>query len=112
MPKAERDTRFRPITPGLNLILLAVSVVVHWSYVESLLAVTAVLLMYAVACSSQGEPGRICHSSSTTIYFLVLTGIMVVTGNYVFNRLRFREFALRLRVGSRTRRPWRRATRS
>ena len=31
--------RFPPITPGLNLILLAVSAVVHWSMLETLLAV-------------------------------------------------------------------------
>ncbi len=75
---------------GLNLILLAVSVVVHWSLWESLLAVAGILLMY-------------CTTSLFTIdefpfwndfYFLSLTGVIVVTGNYFFNRLRFREFSL------------------
>ena len=31
----------------------------------------------------------------TNFYFLVLTGIIVLCGNYLFNRLRFREFVLR-----------------
>jgi signal transduction histidine kinase len=76
---------------GLNLILLAVSVVVRWSLLESLLAVFGVLLMYTVACLlSGGQTAAVFNDC----YFLVLTGVIVVTGNYFFNRLRFREFLL------------------
>src|SRR6185436_9179758 len=32
------------------------------------------------------------------IYFLALTGIIVLSGNYLFNRLRFREFVLRFEL--------------
>jgi signal transduction histidine kinase len=90
----EKDGPESPYYAGLNLILLAVSVVVHWSIRESLLAAGGVLLMYLAACFLQGSPehfGIIFNNC----YFLVLTGIIVVTGNYFFNRLRFREFALR-----------------
>ena len=76
---------------GLNLILLAISVVVRWSVLESLLAVLLVFLMYTVACVlSGGETAAVFNDC----YFLVLTGVIVVTGNYFFNRLRFREFSL------------------
>lgn len=83
-----------PYYAGLNLILLAVSVVVHWSTGESLLAVAGILLMYFLACVLKGtrEQGGIIFNN---LYFIVLTGIIVVTGNHFFNRLRFREFALR-----------------
>lgn len=86
-----------PYYAGLNLVLLAVSVVVHWSVVESLVAVGAVNLMYFVACvfrMTQEQLPIIVNN----FYFLALTGIIVVTGNYFFNRLRFREFALRFEL--------------
>jgi signal transduction histidine kinase len=76
---------------GLNLILLAISVVVHWDEWESLLAVAGVLLMYFVASAlTKGQRSAIFND----FYFLSLTGVIVVTGNYFFNRLRLREFTL------------------
>ena len=48
---------------------------------------------------------------ANNFYFLVLTGITVVTGNYFFNRLRFSEFCLRFEPLE-TGRPSRRTTRS
>ena len=86
-----------PYYAGLNLILLAVSVVVHWSVGEAILAVIGVLLMYSVACilKSSSEHLPIIFNN---FYFLILTGIIVVTGNYFFNRLRFREFSLRFEL--------------
>jgi signal transduction histidine kinase len=80
---------------GLNLILLAVSAVVHWSLIESLLAVAGVMAMYLVACliAATAQAGVF-----NDLYFLTLTGVIVVTGNYFFNRLRFREFSLRFEL--------------
>ncbi len=86
-----------PVSPyyaGLNLILLAVSVVVHWSVRESVVAVGGVLLMYSAACLLKGTKEQL-PLIFNNFYFLVLTGIIVITGNHFFNRLRFREFALR-----------------
>jgi signal transduction histidine kinase len=82
-----------PYYAGLNLILLAVSVVVHWSTLESLVAVGATLLMYFGACVLNGTAGH-ADIIFNNLYFLALTGIIVVTGNHFFNRLRFREFTL------------------
>src|SRR6266581_2774140 len=86
-----------PVSPyyaGLNLILLAVSVVVHWSVRESVVAVGGVLLMYSAACLLKGTKEQL-PLIFNNFYSLVLTGIIVITGNHFFNRLRFREFALR-----------------
>jgi signal transduction histidine kinase len=78
-----------PYYAGLNLIVLAVSVVLRWDLLESLAAACGVLLMYAAVCLVL--PGK--HSIIfNNFYFLVETAIIVVTGNYFFNRLRFREF--------------------
>jgi len=86
-----------PYYAGLNLILLAVSVVVHWTTKESVAAVAAVLFMYFVTCwadLTEGNPERL-RLIVNNFYFLILTGIIVVVGNYFFNRLRQQEFVLR-----------------
>jgi signal transduction histidine kinase len=84
-----------PYYAALNLILLAVSAVGHWSIAESLFATGAVMCLYFATylASPAGtmKPGIFY----THNYFIALTGIIVVCGNYLFNRLRFREFALR-----------------
>jgi two-component system sensor histidine kinase PhcS len=82
---------------GLNLILLAISIVVRWNVRESLLAVAGVLLIYSLAVLPYA--GRADASTLfNNYYFLILTGIIVVTGNYFFNQLRFREFATRYQL--------------
>jgi two-component system, sensor histidine kinase PhcS len=83
-----------PYYAGLNLILLAASVVVHWNIRESLLSVGGVMVMYFAACYRQTTSEHLSDLVNN-YYFLVLTGIIVVTGNQIFNRLRFREFCLR-----------------
>ena len=83
-----------PYYAGLNLILLAVSMVVRWNTLESVLAVAAVIVMYLAACLGQEGVLKNWSIFANNVYFLALTGIIVVTGNFFFNRLRFREFSL------------------
>jgi signal transduction histidine kinase len=83
-----------PYYAGLNLILLAVSVVVRWNTTESLLAVGGVQLMYLTACLLKGTREEL-PIIFNNYYFLVLTGVIVVVGNYYFTRLHLREFTLR-----------------
>lgn len=87
-----------PYYAGLNLVLIAVSWVAQVDFVESLTATLLTLLMYAVACLAHTE-GTVSDYFSN-LYFIVLTGIIVVTGNYFLNKLRFREFALRTELDS------------
>lgn len=86
-----------PYYAAFNLILLAVSAIGRWSIGESLFAVGSVVSLYLVvtipllgqvAADMQGV-------FEINIYFLALTGIIVIAGNYLFNRLRYREFVLR-----------------
>ena len=86
-----------PYYAGLILILLAVNAIVHWSTGESLLAIGMLFLAYLIACI----PWNVARDSGiffNNIYFLVLTGIIVVTGNYLYNQLHFREFILRFEL--------------
>jgi signal transduction histidine kinase len=78
---------------GLNLVLLVIGFVLYWTLVESLVAVSAVLLMYVAACLLHETISYTAFS--THLYFLMVTGIIVVTGSHVHSRWRFREFALR-----------------
>jgi signal transduction histidine kinase len=86
-----------PYYAGLNLILLAVSAVVHWSTRESILAVFGIVLMYGLACAGKHHTWTPANVSMflNNVYFITVTGVIVVVGNHVFNRLRFREFTLR-----------------
>ena len=82
---------------GLILILLAVNAVVHWSTGESLLATALLLLLYLLACLPWNI-GKTSGMFFNNMYFLVLTGIIVVIGNYIYNNLHFREFVLRFEL--------------
>ena len=86
-----------PVSPyyaGLNLILLAVSVVVRWNVRESFVAVVGVHLMYLYACVLKGTREQL-PIIFNNYYFLALTGVIVIVGNHYFTKLRAREFALR-----------------
>jgi signal transduction histidine kinase len=85
-----------PYYAGLNLVLLVVGFILHWTFAESFVAVTLVITMYVGACLLHGEVDL--RSLENNLYFLVLTGVIVVTGSYVHSRARFREFALRFEL--------------
>ncbi|MEP6663708.1 MAG: ATP-binding protein, partial [Verrucomicrobiota bacterium] len=87
-----------PYYAGLNLILLSISVIVHWTILESLFSVCAVLLMYLTACFLGKGAFSNFGVFFNNVYFLILTGIIIITGNYFFNRLRFSEFVLRFEL--------------
>jgi two-component system sensor histidine kinase PhcS len=83
---------------ALNLILLAVSVVVRWDIWESTFCVATIILMYLAACGFhwlKPTPGEFFNNLANNLYFLALTGIIVIVGNHFFYRLRLSEFTLR-----------------
>src|SRR5215469_11716882 len=94
-----RTDAVSPYYAGLNLIMLAVSAVGHWSVAETLAAVGSVIVMYFCAYYAKGYGhGANFSIFFNNVYFLVLSGVIVVSGNFVFNRLRFREFELRFEL--------------
>jgi signal transduction histidine kinase len=83
---------------GLNLVILAACSVIQATLWESLISVFIILSLYLAAgiwsnaaIISQSDFGVMFNNA----YFLVLTAIIVVTGNYFYNGLRLREFMLR-----------------
>jgi signal transduction histidine kinase len=91
------DGTSSPYYAGLNLILLAVSAVGHWSFRDTMISVSSVILMY-FAASYANATSFDFRNFFNNLYFLVLTGIIVVTGNYLYNRLLFREFEVRFEL--------------
>jgi len=90
-----------PYYAGLNLVLLAVSAVGHWSMMETYFAVGSVLLLYLLHIGAHAVTSREPVNTGilfNNVYFIVLTGVIVISGNYIFNRLRRREFALRFEL--------------
>jgi two-component system sensor histidine kinase PhcS len=85
-----------PYYAGLNLVLLVLAFVLHWTFWESFTAAILVALLYVTASLAHSEISRVTLSSFVNnLYFLLLTGIIVVTGSYFHSLSRFREFALR-----------------
>jgi signal transduction histidine kinase len=81
---------------GLNLVLIAISWVAQVDFLETIVASALTLLMYCIACFAHGPVTSSVLFNN--LYFIVLTGIIVITGSYYVSRLRFREFALRAEV--------------
>src|ERR1043166_4918234 len=69
-----------PYYAGLNLVLLAISVVGHWTLIESLVVTAGITLLYFFAAVAQSGPITDWSGVVNSLYFLVLTGIIVVTG--------------------------------
>lgn len=89
-----KDGSQSPYYAGLNLVLLVVGFVLYWTFLESLVAVILVLLMYLSACFLHPD-GVVLRDLENNLYFLVLTGVIVMTGSWYHTKFRFREFSLR-----------------
>jgi hypothetical protein len=83
-----------PVTTPLEPDSAGGSTVGHWRIAETLSAVASVIgLNLATYLATQTRTDfSIFYTNS---YFIALTGIIAVSGNYLFNRLRYREFRLR-----------------
>jgi len=79
---------------GLNVVLLVLAFVLHWTFRESLVAAAIVMALYLVA-SLPNDPSRVVGEFANNLFFLGCTAVVAVTGTFFHNRSRFREFALR-----------------
>jgi signal transduction histidine kinase len=79
---------------GLNLVLLAVGAVLNWTFLESLVSVTLVLVVYIGTGLWRGgpaHPGILVNN----FFFIGCMDVVVVVGAFYQYRARFREFVLR-----------------
>jgi len=94
---------------GLNLILVGLSLVLRWTFLNSLGIIAACFLAYATSVlvapiispdmirNAEFDPGKVLFNNS---YFLFVTAVFVLAGCYFYEKLRFREFCLRAEVES------------
>ena len=82
---------------GLSLVLVGLSLLLRWSFRKSLAMITVCLAFYALSVSMANGPvnRQILFNNS---YFLFVTSVFVVAGSFFYEKLRFREFALRREV--------------
>ena len=94
-----KDGFASPYYAGLNLVLLAVGAVLHWTLIESIIAVVLVLLIYVTAGMLHHGIYLASYPASDVLfnnfYFISLMDVIVVVGTYFQSRQRFREFSLR-----------------
>lgn len=87
-----------PYYAGLNLLILGVCAVMQTSVSESLFSIASIFSMYLAACLFHGDLGS-TSAIVNNIYFLTLSAMIVLAGNYNYNRLRYQEFVLRHQLG-------------
>ncbi|RME89667.1 MAG: response regulator [Verrucomicrobia bacterium] len=80
-----------PYYATINLILLAIALVAQWDRRQSLVGVILLLAMYlgAVAWPDARSVGIFVNN----LWFMALTGIIVVVGSEMSDRLRLRDYA-------------------
>lgn len=87
-----------PYYAGLNLVLLALGFVLHFTFIENVMAGVMVMTNYVLACWIQSGPAPEFGVFFNNLYFLILTDIFIVTGSYFSHRLMKREFAARFEL--------------
>jgi signal transduction histidine kinase len=91
------DPAASPYYAGLNLVLLAVGLVLHWTTIQSASAVAGVILLYVTACAQavhETNGGTFINN----LYFIGLTGVIVIIGNSIQASLRRSDFVSRHRL--------------
>ncbi|HEY5914418.1 MAG TPA: histidine kinase dimerization/phospho-acceptor domain-containing protein, partial [Verrucomicrobiae bacterium] len=83
-----------PYYAGLNLVLLVLAFVLHWTVRESIVGASLILLLY-LSASLPNHPSAFGGEFANNLFFLVCTAVIAVTGTFFQNKSRFREFALR-----------------
>lgn len=82
---------------GLNLVLVGLSLLWRWSFWNSLIMVLICLGSYYLSITLAPGP-LVIPSLVNNSWFLLVTSVFVIVGNFFYERLRFQEFSLRTEV--------------
>lgn len=82
---------------GLSLVLVGLSLLLRWSFWNSLAMISAGFFCYAMSIFIAGNTPafRVLFSNC---YFLFATSVFVLAGSYFYEKLRFSEYCLRMEV--------------
>jgi len=97
----ETDGMHSDYYAGINLVLVGVGFLMRWGLADTTRMVFISILLYLGACLV--HPDSVASLSEAkvlmySLYFIVLTGIISMTGNFLYNLNRSREFALRFEL--------------
>ena len=83
-----------PYYAGLTLVLMVLAVVLDWTFLQSVISVLLVLILYLLASlpSAGGDNFGIFLNN---LFFLVFPGIAIIVGAYFHSRVRVSEFVSR-----------------
>lgn len=91
-----------PYYAGLFLVLLGAGLVLRWTLRDTIIVFLQTTILYTGACLlHQLYPPPLAVRSGeafNNFYFLLVSGTFVMVGVYFYNRLRFKEFALRFEL--------------
>lgn len=79
---------------GINLVIVVTGILIRWRLSDTGWMCFIGISMYLVACFLHAGGIGSWSVFFNNLYFLVLTAIFSVTGNYIYERLRFSEFRL------------------
>lgn len=83
-----------PYYAGLTLVLMVLAVVLDWTFLQSVLAVVLVLMLY-LAASLPSASGANFGIFLNNLFFLVFPGTAIIVGAYYHSRVRVSEFVSR-----------------
>lgn len=92
-----RGGAISPYYAGLNLVMLGSAIVMRWPLVDSVIILLLTLLSYCVASLLHG-PVQDWGLFYNNVYFLGVTGAIIVAGTWQYNGVRRSEFDLRYRL--------------
>ena len=82
---------------GLNLVLVGLSLLLRWTFWNSLGMIAATFVCYTLSVFlSKVQPDF--HTLFGNCFFLFVTSVFVLAGSYYYEKLRFSEFCLRMEV--------------
>lgn len=93
---AKAQDPFSPYYAGFNLVIVAVGVVLPWTYIE--IFTTSLLIMVVYILISVSSGWGIDRHLANNLFFLGCTTVIVTTGSFLYSRLRYREFAARFEL--------------
>jgi two-component system sensor histidine kinase PhcS len=86
---------------GLTLCLVAIALMFHWTFRESVVAVGLVFFFYLSATSSmlwQGIPQDKLGIFINNCVFILMNSVLILSGSFYHHRIRVREFLVRAEV--------------
>lgn len=78
---------------GLNLVMAGAALLMRWSLPDSIVVFGFTVIAYMIACLAPSRP-LTDGIFLSNLYFIFVTGTMMIVGTWLYNRIRFNEFQL------------------